>query len=90
MDRDELQIMSTPLKKHKKRGRYSYGHQGGDWRRNKMWGNVQYGFDPHVRRICYCGYLDKFYTATAMVMGTVFVCAAVGVGVVLPTTACRR
>ena len=28
-------------------GVYTYGHQQGDWRRNKMHDNTAYGFDPH-------------------------------------------
>ena len=28
-------------------GVYTYGHEQGDWRRNKMHHNSQYGFDPH-------------------------------------------
>ena len=28
-------------------GVYTYGHQQGDWRRNKMHDNSGYGFDPH-------------------------------------------
>ena len=28
-------------------GVYSYGHQQGDWRNNKVHDNIGYGFDPH-------------------------------------------
>ena len=28
-------------------GVYTYGHQQGDWRRNDMHHNTEYGFDPH-------------------------------------------
>ncbi|CAM9404971.1 unnamed protein product [Laminaria digitata] len=32
---------------HNNFGVYTYGHQQGDWRRNKMHDNSGYGFDPH-------------------------------------------
>ena len=32
---------------HNHFGMYTYGHQQGDWRRNKMHDNTAYGFDPH-------------------------------------------
>ncbi|CAN0426203.1 unnamed protein product, partial [Ectocarpus sp. 12 AP-2014] len=32
---------------HLRFGLYTYGHQQGDWRRNKMHDNSGYGFDPH-------------------------------------------
>eukprot|EP00904_Undaria_pinnatifida_P005809 jgi/Undpi1/2358/HiC_scaffold_13.g05741.m1 len=32
---------------HMNFGVYTYGHQQGDWRRNKMHDNSGYGFDPH-------------------------------------------
>ena len=32
---------------HNHFGVYSYGHQQGDWRRNKIHDNSGYGFDPH-------------------------------------------
>ncbi|CAM9816491.1 unnamed protein product [Ectocarpus sp. 6 AP-2014] len=32
---------------HMNFGLYTYGHQQGDWRRNKMHDNSGYGFDPH-------------------------------------------
>eukprot|EP00904_Undaria_pinnatifida_P009115 jgi/Undpi1/5333/HiC_scaffold_2.g00614.m1 len=32
---------------HNNFGVYTYGHQQGDWRRNKMHNNKGYGFDPH-------------------------------------------
>ena len=32
---------------HNHFGVYTYGHQQGDWRRNKMHDNTAYGFDPH-------------------------------------------
>ena len=32
---------------HNHFGMYTYGHQLGDWRRNKMHDNTAYGFDPH-------------------------------------------
>ena len=32
---------------HNHFGVYTYGHQQGDWRRNKMHDNTVYGFDPH-------------------------------------------
>ena len=32
---------------HNRFGIYTYGHQQGDWRRNKMHDNSGYGFDPH-------------------------------------------
>ena len=32
---------------HNNFGVYTYGHQQGDWRRNKMHDNHGYGFDPH-------------------------------------------
>ena len=32
---------------HNHFGVYTYGHQQGDWRRNKMHDNSGYGFDPH-------------------------------------------
>eukprot|EP00904_Undaria_pinnatifida_P005796 jgi/Undpi1/2346/HiC_scaffold_13.g05729.m1 len=32
---------------HNHFGMYTYGHQQGDWRRNKMHDNSAYGFDPH-------------------------------------------
>eukprot|EP00904_Undaria_pinnatifida_P005816 jgi/Undpi1/2364/HiC_scaffold_13.g05747.m1 len=32
---------------HNNFGVYAYGHQQGDWRRNKMHDNSGYGFDPH-------------------------------------------
>ncbi|CAM9178527.1 unnamed protein product [Discosporangium mesarthrocarpum] len=28
-------------------GMYSYGHEAGEWKNNKMHNNFQYGFDPH-------------------------------------------
>ena len=34
---------------HNYYGHYSYGHIGGDWSRNVVHSNVQYGFDPHDR-----------------------------------------
>ena len=32
---------------HNYYGHYSYGHQNGDWSRNIVHDNVQYGYDPH-------------------------------------------
>lgn len=28
-------------------GHYSYGHQAGRWKKNKVHDNIGYGFDPH-------------------------------------------
>lgn len=47
-------------------GHYSYGHQGGRWKKNKVHNNIGYGFDPHddsdhllikENEVCVCIYI---------------------------------